>query len=81
MNKALRKSTPNKKSKSFSLLSVREMSLVVARKLALNFFFAFSFLMMMSCNNHKDVNYKQTTEKTYNLVGKINGMDSGWLYI
>ena len=81
MKKALSKSTPNKKSKSFSLLSVREMSLVVARKLALNFFFAFSFLIMMSCNNHKDVSYKQTMEKTYNVAGKINGMDSGWLYI
>lgn len=50
-------------------------------KSSLNIFLAFSFLFMMSCNRHIAGKSKLKQENTYNIEGKISGMDSGWLYL
>ena len=38
-------------------------------------------LILISCNNHKVRELKNKTQKKYNLIGKIEGIDSGWLYL
>lgn len=38
-------------------------------------------IMLISCNNHKVRELKNKTQKKYNLIGKIEGIDSGWLYL
>jgi|GEM_PF-455738 len=59
----------------------RRLNHVVSMKLPLNIFLTFSFLIMMSCNRHIAGNSKLKIENTYNIEGKINGLDSGWLYL
>lgn len=54
---------------------------VVSMKLPLNIFLTFSFLIMMSCNHHIAGKSILKAENTYYIEGKINGMDSGWLYL
>lgn len=44
-------------------------------------FLVFAFLVMMACNHHIAGNSGHAKENTYHLEGKINGMDSGWLYL
>ncbi|HEY5465077.1 MAG TPA: TlpA disulfide reductase family protein [Hanamia sp.] len=50
-------------------------------KPTLRIFLGFSFLIMMSCNRHVTGKSELKPENTYNIEGKINGMDSGWLYL
>lgn len=44
-------------------------------------FLSLSFILPMSCNRHISGDSKIKIENTYNLKGKINELDSGWLYL
>jgi len=44
-------------------------------------FGVFFSIIVLSCNHHITGNSKLKNENTYNVEGKINGMDSGWLYL
>ena len=59
----------------------RGVWLFVLMKSSLNILLTFSFLIMMPCNRHITGKSKFKPENTYNIEGKINGMDSGWLYL
>lgn len=54
---------------------------LVPMKSSLNIFLTFSFLILMSCSHQFKENSKLKPDNTYNIEGKINGMDSGWLYL